>query len=74
VISAASEMPTRLSQAEKFLRGGGVDEASLLRAGDAAAEEAQLIADAQGSEGYKRELVRVYVVRALRAALAESLH
>ena len=72
VISAASETPVRLSAAESALRGGGADEASLRRAGDAAAEEAQLITDGQGSAAYKRELVRVYVPRALRAALAEN--
>jgi carbon-monoxide dehydrogenase medium subunit len=72
VISAASETPTRSWGAERVLRNGGTDEASLRRAADAAAEEAQLIADWQGSEAYKRELVRVYVVRALRAAVAES--
>jgi carbon-monoxide dehydrogenase medium subunit len=71
-ISAASETPARLSAAESALRGGGTDEASLRRAGDAAAEEAQLITDGQGSTAYKRELVRVYVPRALRAALAEN--
>ena len=72
VISAASETPVRLSGAEGTLRGGGADEASLRQAGDAAAEEAELISDGQGSATYKRELVRVYVPRALRAALAEN--
>ncbi|HEY7298546.1 MAG TPA: xanthine dehydrogenase family protein subunit M [Xanthobacteraceae bacterium] len=72
VISAASEKPARLLQAEGVLRDCGLDEASLRRAGDAAAQEAQVIADAQGSAAYKRELVRVYVVRALRAAVAET--
>jgi carbon-monoxide dehydrogenase medium subunit len=42
------------------------------RAGEAAAEEAQLISDGQGSAAYKRQLVRVFVPRALRAALAEN--
>jgi carbon-monoxide dehydrogenase medium subunit len=72
VISAASEKPARLSGAEKILRDRGLDEVSLRQAGDAGAQEAQLIADTQGSAAYKRELVRVYVGRALRAALAES--
>jgi carbon-monoxide dehydrogenase medium subunit len=72
VISAASETPTRLLEAEGVLRDCGLDEASLRRAGEAAAKEAQLIADAQGSTAYKRELVRVYIVRALRAALAQT--
>jgi carbon-monoxide dehydrogenase medium subunit len=72
VISAASETPTRLSGAEAALRGCGANEAALRQAGDAAAEEAELISDGQGSATYKRELVRVFVPRALRAALAEN--
>lgn len=38
-------------------------------AGDTAAAEVDLIGDAQGSAPYKRQLVRVYVQRALRQAL-----
>jgi carbon-monoxide dehydrogenase medium subunit len=38
-------------------------------AGDAAANEAETIADAQGSAAYKKQLVRVYVARAVRNAL-----
>jgi carbon-monoxide dehydrogenase medium subunit len=71
VISAATERPIRLSAAENVLRGGqAVDDALLRRAGDAAAEGVELITDAQGSAPYKRELLRVYVGRAVRAALA----
>ena len=36
------------------------------------AEEAELISDGQGSAAYKKQLVRVYVARALRAALAQD--
>jgi len=68
VISAATEKPLRLAGAEAVLRGG-IDEAALRRAGDAAADEAQTISDGQGSAAYKRALVRVYVRRALAAAL-----
>ncbi|HEY3640031.1 MAG TPA: xanthine dehydrogenase family protein subunit M [Xanthobacteraceae bacterium] len=68
VISAATEKPVRLPGAEAALRGG-CDDAALRRAGDAAAEEAQTISDGQGSAAYKRQLVRVYVARALAAAL-----
>ena len=68
VISAATERPIRLPDAEAALRGGGKDDAVLRRAGDAAAEEAQTISDGQGSAAYKRQLVRVYVRRALTAA------
>jgi carbon-monoxide dehydrogenase medium subunit len=73
VISAASEKPLRLPGAEAALRGGS-DEAALRRAGDAAAEEAQTISDGQGSAAYKRQLVRVYVRRALAAALSGAAH
>ncbi len=70
VISAATDIPTRLARAEAVLRGARVDDAVLQRAGDAAASEAGVVGDAHGSAAYKRELVRVYVVRAIRQALA----
>jgi aerobic carbon-monoxide dehydrogenase medium subunit len=72
VISAATDKPTRLTGAEGVLRGARPDEATLRRAGDAGAAEAGVIADAHGSAAYKRELVRVYVARAVRAALSDK--
>jgi aerobic carbon-monoxide dehydrogenase medium subunit len=69
VISAATERPTRLAGAEAVMRGGRHDEASLRQAGDVAAEEAAVIDDAHGSAAYRKQLVRVYVGRALRKAL-----
>jgi carbon-monoxide dehydrogenase medium subunit len=74
VISAVTEKPVRLPAAEASLRGGGTDDAALRRAGDAAAEEAETITDGQGSAAYKRQLVRVYVRRALSAALSGTSH
>jgi carbon-monoxide dehydrogenase medium subunit len=71
VISAATEKPLRLAGAEAALRGG-TDDAALRRAGDAAADEAETISDGQGSAAYKRQLVRVYVRRALAAALGRA--
>jgi aerobic carbon-monoxide dehydrogenase medium subunit len=73
VISAATEKPIRLPGAEAALSGGS-DDAALRRAGDAAADEAQTISDGQGSAAYKRQLVRVYVRRALSAALTGTAH
>jgi len=70
IISAATDTPTRLAKTETVLRGARVDDATLKRAGDTAAAEAGIIGDAHGSTAYKRELVRVYVARAVRAALA----
>jgi carbon-monoxide dehydrogenase medium subunit len=72
VISAATETPVRLAAAEQMLRGGQIGDALLRQAGESAADEAELITDGQGSAGYKKQLVRVYVVRALRAALADD--
>lgn len=69
VVSAATEKPTRLTGAESALAGATLDDAVLRRAGDAAADEAELISDPQGSAAYKRELLRVTVARAVRRAL-----
>jgi aerobic carbon-monoxide dehydrogenase medium subunit len=72
VVSAATEKVTRMASAEKALQGAAPDDAALVRAGEAAAAEAQILADAHGSAAYKRELLRVYVRRAVRQALAEG--
>ncbi len=69
VVSAATEKAIRLKVAEKVLAGATVDDKLLARAGDAAAEEAETISDVRGSAAYKRELLRVYVARAVRAAM-----
>jgi carbon-monoxide dehydrogenase medium subunit len=68
-VSAATERPIRLKAAEAILRGSEAAEATLRRAGDAAAGEVETIADARGSASYKKELVRVFVARAVRQAL-----
>jgi aerobic carbon-monoxide dehydrogenase medium subunit len=69
VVSAATETPGRLMGVEQALRGGRAGEALWRQAGEAAGKEAQTISDGQGSAAYKRQLVRVYVARALAAAL-----
>jgi aerobic carbon-monoxide dehydrogenase medium subunit len=69
VVSAATEKATRLKSAEQVLGGATVDDKTLARAGDAAADEAECVTDVRGSAAYKRELVRVYVGRAVRQAL-----
>ena len=69
MVSAATEKATRLKTAEQALTGATIDDKTLARAGDAAAAEAECITDVRGSAAYKRELVRIYVGRAVRAAL-----
>jgi aerobic carbon-monoxide dehydrogenase medium subunit len=72
VVSAATEKVTRMTSAEKLLQGAAAEDAVLMRAGDAAAEEASILADAHGTAAYKRELLRVYLRRAIRQALDEG--
>jgi aerobic carbon-monoxide dehydrogenase medium subunit len=72
VASAATEKATRMKAAEAILSGHRIDETLLRRAADEAVEEAEFIADVRGSVPYKRELMRVYVRRALQAAWAET--
>jgi aerobic carbon-monoxide dehydrogenase medium subunit len=71
VVSAATEKVTRMTSVEKLLQGAAPEEAALARAGEAAAAEASILADAHGSAAYKRELVRVYLRRAVRQAVAQ---
>jgi aerobic carbon-monoxide dehydrogenase medium subunit len=68
VVSAATEKVARLAGAEQVLHNGRLDNALLRHAGDAAAKEAILLTDAHGSAGYKRELLRVYLGRAVLQA------
>jgi carbon-monoxide dehydrogenase medium subunit len=69
VASAATEKAIRLAGAEEVLSGATIDDAVLARAGDAAAAQAETVSDVRGSAAYKRELLRVYVRRAVRQAL-----
>jgi aerobic carbon-monoxide dehydrogenase medium subunit len=69
VVSAATEKAVRLGGAEEVLTGAPIDDAVLSRAGDAAADEAETVSDVRGTAPYKRELLRVYVRRAVRQAL-----
>ena len=72
VVSAATEKVTRLTDTEKVLQGAAPEDAVLNRAGDAAVAEVSILADAHGSAAYKRELLRVYLRRAVRQALADD--
>jgi carbon-monoxide dehydrogenase medium subunit len=70
VISAATDKVTRLKETEGLLTGTYIDDALLKRAGDAAAGEVSFLSDAHGSAAYKKELLRVYLSRAVREALS----
>jgi len=70
VVSAATTKATRLAAAEKALIGKALNDAPLKAVADAAVDEADILSDVRGSASYKRELLRVYVARAVRAAMS----
>jgi aerobic carbon-monoxide dehydrogenase medium subunit len=57
---------------EEVLTDSNVTDDLLRQAADAAIADVELIADVRGSAPYKRELLRVYVRRALTAALGQD--
>jgi len=69
VVSAATAKATRLKTAEQALIGADANDKTLEKVAEAAAAEADIIADLRGSASYKRELLRVYAARAVRAAI-----
>ncbi len=70
VVSAATSKASRLKTAEQALTGADVNDKTLAKVTEAAAAEADIIADLRGSASYKRELLRVYAARAVRAAVS----
>jgi carbon-monoxide dehydrogenase medium subunit len=67
-LSAATDRPTRLASAEKILKGKAADTKSIQMAGEAAAEEVRVESDLHGSAAYKKQLIRVYLARAIHEA------
>ncbi len=74
VITLGAVAPTivRAPKAEEYLAGKELTEAVIARAGELAAESARPIDDIRGSAAYRREMVRVLVVRALRQLLTNG--
>jgi xanthine dehydrogenase iron-sulfur cluster and FAD-binding subunit A len=68
-IALGSVAPTilRAHEAEDFLAGKVLSEEACARAGEIAAGEARPIDDLRGSASFRREMVRVAVLRGLRA-------
>ena len=67
-ISAATDRPLRVAGAEAALVGASTTPDAFARAADAAAREVEPLTDIRGTAGYKREMVRVHVRRALEQA------
>jgi len=65
-------VPLKAKEAEAFLTGKPLDDATIKRAAELAAGESQPIDDIRGTADYKRDLVRVLTVRALNRALKRA--
>ncbi len=68
-LTNAGPTPIKASTAESFLVGKRLDDETIREAARLASQEAQPSADLRGSEEYKRDMVRVLAIRALRLAL-----
>ena len=71
-LTAVGPTTIRASEAEDALRGGSLDEDALRAAAVLAAAASDPAADLRGSEEYKRDMVRVLTLRALRRAIARA--
>src|SRR5438094_105668 len=69
VIGAATDRPTRLAAVERILVGRKLDENLL---DEAATQELSIEGDLHGSAVYKKQLIRVYLRRAIHEARAQS--
>jgi carbon-monoxide dehydrogenase medium subunit len=65
VLGAATDKPTRLLSSERIL---AQDPNRVNEAADAAAEEVEIESDLHGSAAYKKQLIRVYLRRAVHEA------
>jgi len=66
-VSAATDKPTRLAQAERVLAGKALDDRLIEQAAEAARAVA-IEGDLHGSAAYKKHLIGVYLRRAIHEA------
>lgn len=71
-LGAVGPAPMRAKKAEEVLKGARITDDLLAKAGKVASEEAAPTTDAEVSEEYKRELVRVLVRRVGKEALERA--
>lgn len=68
-VGAAAEIPQRFDEVEAGAKGHSLDEAAAAAVADQYAEQIDPLSDMRGSDWYRREMIRVWVRRAiLRAA------
>lgn len=71
-LTNAGPTPIEATEAEKFLAGKKPDDPTLQEAGRLAAKATSPSSDRRGSVEYKRDMVRVLAVRALKAAVRRA--
>ncbi|NMH96825.1 FAD binding domain-containing protein [Pseudonocardia acidicola] len=71
-VGAACDAPLRLCDIEQQARGRRLDATTLIELADAYAERADPLSDVRGSAWYRREMVRVWVRRAVEQARLRS--
>lgn len=67
-INGAALTPVRAKKAEEVLKGKRLDDKLILDAGRAAAQDSNPLSDAEASAEYRREMVEVFVRRAVKQA------
>lgn len=71
-VGAAAETPQRFPDLEADLLGTSLDDAAVRRVADGYAERIDTLDDMRGSAWYRREMVRVWVRRAIEHALGDA--
>jgi carbon-monoxide dehydrogenase medium subunit len=71
-LTNAGSTPIKATAAEAILQGKRLDDATIKRAAEVAAQAAQPSADLRGSAEYKKDLIRVLTARALRKAVERA--
>jgi len=71
-LGAVAPTPLRVKRAEEVLRGKKISDDLLQKAGQTAAEEASPIDDVRSSADYRRKMIKVMVVRAIKEAVEQA--
>lgn len=71
-LAAVAPTPVRASEAEAFVAGKTLDDATITQAGELAAKAAKPISDVRGSAAYRIELVKVLTRRTLHKAVERA--
>lgn len=72
-LSNCGSTPVRVKKAEKYLIGKPINEKTLAEAGDIASEEVDPPNDVHGTSAYRKEMVKVFVRRAVKLAAERAI-